>query len=294
MAQQGIGKTAEHTQQLCQYSRNSGSGRTHAEGDKEQDIQSDIEQCRENQEYQRRDRISERSQDSADEIVAHLGKDAEEDDETVDIGGVIHRLVDRRNMNKSQHPWQKHDRQHGQNNRYAERQVDLCREGAPHAPPVARAYASSGQNGKPCRTAEGELQEDEGQRERVVDPCHLLRRQHLPADDRIGQYIDLLEQVGNHNRYGIAQDDAPGRSRRQIDRLGEPPEQRCALAVLGFCCSHIPVPPESEIGGIIARAPPVVKVYFSRKYGKRKSSFLERLRLDSERRTWQCCRRWLI
>ena len=46
-----------------------------------------------------------------------------------------------------------------------------------------------------------------------------------------------------------------------------------------ICLRYFFIPPESEIGGIIARAPPVVKVYFSRKHGERKSSFWERLRL---------------
>ena len=166
--------------------------RPHAERDQEQQVEPDIEDGGEQQEDERRERIAQRAQNAADEVVADLREDAEEDHQAIAVCGAVDLAVRGCDMQEREQLRQERRRNGGQQGGDDERQLDLRRKRAAQPLIVAAADAICGDDTEARRAAEGELQKDEGQREGVIDARHLLGGEHLPADDGVGQCVDLL------------------------------------------------------------------------------------------------------
>ena len=64
---------------------------------------------------------------------------------------------------------------------------------------VVKPHALGRYNAEPGSAAERELQKNEGQRAGVVHPRHLPRRQGLPADYCVGQNVNLLQKIREHD-----------------------------------------------------------------------------------------------
>ena len=140
------------------------------------------------------------AQEGADEVIKQLRADAHEDDKAVGIGGAVNLRVLRRHVDPRQHGVQQEQCQRRQNHRQRGGQDDLGGKAAADAGVVLGAHMAGGHHAEAGADAEGELQEDEHQRVRIVDARHLLRRQRLTHDGGITDGIDLLEQVGQYHR----------------------------------------------------------------------------------------------
>ena len=230
---QRVDRAADEAEQLRRDGGNRRTGGTHAERHEEEQIQPHIEKRGDREEEQRRERVAEGTQNAADQVVADLCDRADENDEAIGACCCVNLAVRGGDVDEREHLRQEQDGQHGQKRGDDERQLDLCRKRAAHAARIAAADAVGGDDAEPCRAAEGKLQENESQRECVVDARHLFGSEHLPADDGVGQGVDLLQIIGEDDRRSVEQDDAPGRARSQLDRARERAE--CRTESARFC-----------------------------------------------------------
>ena len=102
-----------------------------------------------------------------------------------------------------QKPWQADKGKQSKQKRNSDGQIALGNKRAAHAGILLCADIFCREDAEACRTAEGKLQKEEGQGEGIVYPRNLLRKQHLPANHRIGEDIDLLQKIRQHNRCRI-------------------------------------------------------------------------------------------
>ena len=219
IAPERVGDPGDEADQLRDHCGDRRAHRTHAQRDEEQQVEADVEHGGEQQEDERRERVAQRAQDTADQVVADLREDAEEDHEAIGVGRAVNLAVRLGDVQEREQLRQQRRRNGSQQGGDADRQLDLRHKGAAQAVLVAAADAARRDDAEARRAAEGELQKDERERERVVDARHLLGGEHLPADDGVGQRVDLLQIIGKNDRRGVEQDNAPGCAAREIDRV---------------------------------------------------------------------------
>ena len=86
VADHRVDKAGCHAYKLCEDRGERRACGSHIEGNEKEKIKPYVKRRRENEEYERRDRIPDRTKDPADEVVSHLRYDAREYHEAVGVG----------------------------------------------------------------------------------------------------------------------------------------------------------------------------------------------------------------
>ena len=182
-----------------------------------QQIQPHIQQRRYCQEYQRSDRIAERAQQARQIIVQRRGDQSGEYDQQIAAHAADH-LV--RHAQKRQYWLQKGvycgvERQRDQHDEH---------ECVGDAPAQHGRIAAPAIDGKQRAGAHGQPQKDgceEGhQRIGRAHGGQRVRAQHAPYDQRIGDIVELLEQISRHHRQCKQDQRARDRPARQVSIHG--------------------------------------------------------------------------
>ena len=91
-------------------------------------------------------------------------------------------------------------------------------EGLPNAAKVLLSFLFRAHDREAGRAAEGKLKNDVGEAPDIVDPVDFASREILPDDDGIGQGVNLLEEIGNHDRDHEDDDRLEDASSCEVDR----------------------------------------------------------------------------
>ena len=201
-AQARIDPEAEAGDVLRKDRRGGCPGNAPAEDQHEEQVQPDVQQGGNAEEPERRDGIARRAQQTGKEIIERRGDQAREDDDEI----FAHLAVQlRRNLQKAEDGVKKRIDRGVQHERHGDDQAERMGHRAAEPRLVLLPQRNGKQRARAHREAEEDRRQKRHQRIGRADGGKRVFAEGLSDDQRIGDVIELLQQIARDHRQGKAQ-----------------------------------------------------------------------------------------